>query len=133
MLAKRRQSTANPRYLLPHLPNHIPPDSTSRWRTIEPRAIVNIHRIDRSDIVISWGMQDINGEHADIICYQIYVFEINANDAGTEQWHHLADVRALPLPMSMRISGQHAGQLTYTVRAVYKNLKYGLFSVPQSV
>lgn len=116
------------RFHPPPLPHPNNQASCSNWRRIPPRPNISI-----SNNVISWTMNDLNKDHAEIMSYQIYAYHETAAATTTDIWRHVGDVRAMLLPMAVTLTHIHEGQRYYfAVRAVDEHERYGVFSIPKT-
>lgn len=55
-------------------------------------------------IIVSWNVDSLSREHAEIHSYEIYAYKETSSAPSTENWRHLGDVKALPLPMAVTLT-----------------------------
>lgn len=54
-------------------------------------------------LVLSWTMDNLTEEYADIECYHVYAYQEIATKVP-KTWRFVGDVVALPLPMAILVS-----------------------------
>lgn len=114
----------------PPLPGRV--NSQAGWGRAPPRPSVRINSID-SGIVVSWVMDDLTKDHAEIVTYQIYAYQETDASPTVDTWRAVGDVKALVLPMAVTLTQFQEGQRYYfAVRAVDHYGRFGFFSFPRS-
>lgn len=132
-VAANRRPTVN---VVRRHPAPLPyPNNTAvnpHWKRVPPRPIIRINNIE-SGIVISWTMDDMSEEHAEIVSYQIYAYQETTQPPSTDNWRHVGDVKAMLLPMAVTLTQFQEGQrYHFAVRAVDEHSRTGMFSIPRT-
>ncbi|CAD7077482.1 unnamed protein product [Hermetia illucens] len=105
--APKRASVPAP---LPKPPN-VP--SNPLWKAPPSRPSIRINNID-TGIVISWTMDDMTADYAEVTSYQIYAYQESSAPPQVESWRH---------------EGQ---RYFFAVRAIDEHSRYGPFSMPKT-
>lgn len=101
-------------------------------KKIPPRPTIKINNV-ANGIIVSWAVESLTNEHADIVSYQIYAYEETTTRPATENWRHVGDVKALLLPMAVTLTQFQEGQkYWFAVRAVDFHKRLGQFSIPKT-
>lgn len=91
---------------LPQTPVQISKPGTKK---IPPRPNIKINNV-QNGIIVSWSVDGMTLEHADIHSYQIYAYEVTGNEPASENWRHVGDVKALLLPMAVTLTQFQEGK-----------------------
>lgn len=132
---------------LPHLPAQI---SKQGMKKIPPKPTIKINNVPNG-IIVSWTVDSLSSEHAEIHSYQIYAYEETSSAPSTENWRHVGDVKALLLPMAVTLTQFQEGTKKYlhcylmiliciisgqkyyfAVRAMDVHKRLGNFSAPRT-
>ncbi|KAL7052487.1 hypothetical protein ACKWTF_004873 [Chironomus riparius] len=101
-------------------------------KKIPPRPTIKINNV-QNGIIVSWTVDTLTPEHAEIHSYQIYAYEETRSTPTTESWKHVGDVKALLLPMAVTLTQFQEGQkYHFAVRAVDIHRRMGQFSLPKT-
>ncbi|XP_070501912.1 enolase-phosphatase E1-like [Chironomus tepperi] len=101
-------------------------------KKIPPRPTIKINNV-QNGIIVSWTVDTLTPEHAEIHSYQIYAYEETRSVPTTESWKHVGDVKALLLPMAVTLTQFQEGQkYHFAVRAVDIHRRMGQFSLPKT-
>lgn len=85
---------------LPPTPIH---PSIPGLKKIPPRPAIKISSV-ANGIIVSWTLDSLSPEHAEISSYQIYAYEETKLPPSTSNWKHVGDVKALLLPMAVTLT-----------------------------
>lgn len=126
----------NPQIIVKRHPAPLPPTPVPNLapglRKIPPRPVIKINNI-QSGIVVSWSLDQLTEEHAEIQNYQIYAYQETNSIPATENWRHVGDVKALLLPMAVTLTQFQEGQkYFFAVRGVDTHGRIGPFSQPKT-
>jgi hypothetical protein len=59
-------------------------------------------------VQLTWNM-DLNETHAEIIFYQIFIYEeVSSDHPSSDLWNVIGNLNALPLPMACLVSNVNA-------------------------
>lgn len=94
------------------LPATPPQSNHPGMKKIPPRPTIKINNVPNG-IIVSWTVDALNPEHAEIHSYQIYAYEETRSAPSTEAWKHVGDVKALLLPMAVTLTQFQEGSLKF--------------------
>lgn len=78
-------------------------------KKIPPKPAIKITNV-ANGIIVSWTVETLTMEHAEIVKYQIYAYEETNLSPSTENWRHVGDVKALLLPMAVTLTQFQEGK-----------------------
>lgn len=78
-------------------------------KKIPPKPAIKINNV-ANGIIVSWTVETLCSDHADIHSYQIYAYEETSMSPTSENWRHVGDVKALLLPMAVTLTQFQEGK-----------------------
>lgn len=85
------------------LPQTPTPIILPNVKRLPPRPTIKISNVSNG-IIVSWCIEGLTNDYAEIANYQIYAYEETNVPPTTDNWKHVGDVKALLLPMAVTLT-----------------------------
>lgn len=114
---------------LPPTPHHFTKPNSKKT---PPKPKIDIEKTEKG-IKLLWNIDGLDANHADILKYEIYAYEVTNEGSQDDGWKIVGDAKALLLPMAVTLTQFGDGQKFYfAVRAVDVHKRMTEFSEPKT-